>query len=332
MGRLMTVIALAALLPGWGHAQNISPDKTDADAGMPDPGTAMGQPVARDSVSPSAPMKDADATAPAPAAPVPTVSHVATDPNYLLQPDDLISVLVFREPDLTTEGMVRKDGLFDMKLLGAVKVAGRTVDQATAAIRDALGKDYLVDPRVSVSILAYAKRKVNILGEVRSPGLYTFPEHGDLTLSDAIAMAGGFLPSADMAHVGIRRLGKEGTVDYVIDASAGAEQTGNKFALRQDDAINVAVLPKRHFTVLGQVNRPGTYEVADNRPVYLTDAVALAGGFTRIANSSRVYLKRIDGGHEVVLELNARAMAKSAGTQRMEIQNQDTITVSEIIF
>jgi polysaccharide export outer membrane protein len=300
---LLTLMALATIS---GRAQSVLPDAE-----------AVVAKAASDTPEITAP----DATVPLP-----------IDPNYLLQPDDIIEVVVFREPDLTTNAIVRKDGEFEMKLLGAVKVAGLSVDQATEAIRAGLAKDYLVSPRVNLSIVSYAKKKINVLGEVRTPGLYGYPEHGTLMLSDAIAMAGGFLPSADTAHVVVRRTSGEKSQTLQVDASSDDNAQTDKFEIRPDDAITVTLLPKRHFTVLGQVNRPGTYDVSDSRPIYLTDAVALAGGFTRMANPSSVTLKRSQDGHEIVMKLNAKAMENSPDTQRMLIANEDTITVPESMF
>jgi polysaccharide export outer membrane protein len=239
----------------------------------------------------------------------------------------VIEVVIFREPDLTTDGMVRKDGRFDMKLIGAVKVAGLNLDQASELIRTALARDYLVNPRVNLGIVEYAKKKVNVLGEVRLPGVYLFPPRGPLLLSDAIALAGGFLPTADMTHVAVKRMGAHGLATIQVDAAGGAP-----FTLKPDDAISVAVLPRGHFTVLGQIVRPGTYDMPEDRPVYLTDAIAVAGGFTRIANPSRVLLKRSANGRETVLSVDAKAMENSPNTQRLELQDQDTITVTESMF
>ena len=84
--------------------------------------------------------------------------------------------------------------------------------------------------------------------------------------------------------------------------------------------------------MLGQINRPGDYDVTDDRPVYLTDAIALAGGFTRLANPAKVLLKRSDHGRESVMEINAKAMEKSPATERLLIQDEDTITVPESLF
>ena len=271
---LLLVVALAVGAPCQGQALAPGADST------------VGATSSDASTSPAT----SETSAPALPASLPPL-----DPNYLLQPDDVIEVIVFREPDLTTNAIVRKDGRFEMKLLGPVQVAGLSLDQATEAIRAGLAEDYLVSPRVNLSIVSYAKKKVNVLGEVRTPGLYGYPEHGTLMLSDAIAMAGGLLPTADAAHVTVRReVGDKSEVTQV-DASGGDGQA-NTCEVQPDDAITVAVLAKRHFTVLGQINRPGDYDVADNRPIYLTDAIALAGGFTRLANPTHVLLKRSEAG------------------------------------
>ena len=255
-------------------------------------------------------------------------NHLA-DPNYQLQADDVLEVAVFREPDLTTDGMVRKDGSFEMKLIGSVKVAGMTADQAAERVRAGLAKDYLVNPEVTVGIVDYARKKINILGEVRGPGVYSFPSRGPLLLSDAVALAGGFLPTADTAHISVKRM--EGDREVALDVDGSAKGDG-AFRLLPDDAITVAAAPKLHFTVLGQINRPGTYDYPEAQPIYLTDAIALAGGFTRIANTSHVLLKRTEDGRETVQELNAKAMANSPDTERLQLRNEDTITVPENMF
>jgi protein involved in polysaccharide export with SLBB domain len=298
-------------------------DTTPASQGSPVTAAPDGLAPAPAAPGPIAPSDDA---------PAPPTRHVVVDSNYLLQPDDVVEVMVFREPDLTTDGMIRKDGYFDMKLIGTVKMAEQTVDQATEAVRAALAKDYLVNPRVTIGVIDYAKKKVNILGEVRVPGVYAFPPRGPLLLSDAVALAGGFLPTADLAHVVVNRTEGSRTVSLDVNAAPGSSGGTDSFALKPDDAITVPLQPRRHFTVLGQVGRPGTYDAVDDRPIYLLDAIALAGGFTRLANPSRVLLKRIENGKEIVLDLNAKAMGNSSETQRVEIENEDTITVNESMF
>lgn len=93
---------------------------------------------------------------------------------------------------------------------------------------------------------------------------------------------------------------------------------------------------KRRFTILGQVNRPGSYEMPEASPegIDLLEAIAMAGGYTRIAAPERVSVRRRDaGGRDQVLRVNAKRMERGdarAGNYR--VAAGDTITVAESIF
>jgi polysaccharide export outer membrane protein len=96
--------------------------------------------------------------------------------------------------------------------------------------------------------------------------------------------------------------------------------------------VNVITYAKKTFTVLGQVAKPGTFEIPDNQTVTLLDAVGMAGGFTRIAKQGKVYLKRHTGGSVKIFEYDAKGLAVSHGSQAVAIQEGDVITVPESLF
>ena len=96
--------------------------------------------------------------------------------------------------------------------------------------------------------------------------------------------------------------------------------------------VTVTEYGKRRFTVLGQVEKAGTYEMPEREKMTLLDAIAMAGGYTRIADSGKVTLKRNVGGKDTVLRLNAKVMARDSKTTAFEIQPGDVITVSESLF
>jgi protein involved in polysaccharide export with SLBB domain len=97
--------------------------------------------------------------------------------------------------------------------------------------------------------------------------------------------------------------------------------------------LTVRTYARKVFTVLGQVQRPGTYEFEAGQPVTLLQAIGLAGGYTRIANPSNVTVKRSAGGAENVYHFNAKKMAKSPGAySAFRIMPGDVITVAESIF
>lgn len=98
--------------------------------------------------------------------------------------------------------------------------------------------------------------------------------------------------------------------------------------------VNVILVgyAKRRFTVLGQVNRPGSYEMPEGSPggIDLLEAVAMAGGYTRIAAPERISVRRESNAGEQVVRVDAKRAAKGGGSFR--VQPGDTITVGESIF
>ena len=118
----------------------------------------------------------------------------AAESSYLLNAGDAIRIHVYGEPDLTfNHVLVGQNGVIAYPFLGELEVAGTSVSQLQTVLVEGLRPDYLVDPRVSVSIVKYRPFFVN--GEVRNPGGVDFQP--GLTLHKAIALVGGFSERAD---------------------------------------------------------------------------------------------------------------------------------------
>ncbi len=96
-------------------------------------------------------------------------------------------------------------------------------------------------------------------------------------------------------------------------------------------SLTVVEYVKRRFTVLGQVQKPGSYEIPNEESITLLEAIAMAGGYTRLANPGRITITRSFGGRKISINADGKALAK-ARTQSFEIQPDDTITVDERIF
>jgi polysaccharide export outer membrane protein len=96
--------------------------------------------------------------------------------------------------------------------------------------------------------------------------------------------------------------------------------------------VTVADYGKRRFAVLGEVQKAGTYDMPEREKITLLDAIAMAGGYTRIANPAKITLKRKEGGKETIVHLNAKTMAKDDRVASFEIQPGDVITVAESVF
>ena len=100
--------------------------------------------------------------------------------------------------------------------------------------------------------------------------------------------------------------------------------------------VNVSLLgyAKRRFTMLGQVNRPGSYEMPEGSPagIDILEAVAIAGGYTRIAAPERISVRRQHtGASDQILKVNAKRLAKGEGGSFL-VTPGDTVTVGESIF
>src|SRR5947199_323083 len=106
-----------------------------------------------------------------------------------------------------TQGRLNPEGNLSVPLLGSVHLAGLTLTQAAAKITELYGRDYLVNPKVNVMLLNYAKRRFSILGQVNRPGSYEMPESspGGIDLLEAVAMAGGYTRIAAPERITVRR-------------------------------------------------------------------------------------------------------------------------------
>ncbi len=180
--------------------------------------------------------------APAPTAPAQTEPRSA---NYQLSAGDVVSIKVFREPDLDSQQRLSKDGTINFALLGVVKLAGKTTNDAAAHIAGLLDKDYVHHPQVSVSIVTYNKIQFTVLGQVSTPGSYDIPEEQTIDLLSAIARAGGFTRLANQAKVTVKRYadGREDT--FTVDVQRMMrDNTVSRFVIQANDTISV---PERVF-------------------------------------------------------------------------------------
>ncbi len=164
--------------------------------------------------------------------------------NYVLSQSDVIAVRVFREPDLDSQCRISNDGTINFPLLGVVKVAGRTANDAATYLATLLDKDYVIKPQVSVSVVAYVKQRYSVLGQVGSPGGYSMPEEQTLDLLSAVAAAGGFTRLANQSKVIVKRQENGQPQIYTLDARAFGKDRGAKpFMILPNDTIIVDERP-----------------------------------------------------------------------------------------
>lgn len=110
--------------------------------------------------------------------------------SYRIGPRDLLTITVFREPELSVEEMpVDVSGKLSYPLIGEIQAVGLTAEELSRGIADRLNRKYLRDARVSVAIADAVNYAVTVEGQVMKPGIY--PIKGRATLTQAVAMGEG---------------------------------------------------------------------------------------------------------------------------------------------
>lgn len=143
---------------------------------------------------------------------------VAESTDYVMQPSDLIRVMVFQEPDLMREVRITQEYTITLPLIGTIDLRNKTVRQAEEIIRSLYDKDYLVNPQINLTVLEYTQRTVKVLGAVNQPGAIVFPPEQKMGLLEAIARAGGFSRIAERRKVRLSRTLADGkSENYIIN-------------------------------------------------------------------------------------------------------------------
>jgi polysaccharide biosynthesis/export protein len=140
-------------------------------------------------------------------------SESASD-SYIIGTGDKLRVIVFGEDDLGGTFDVDGNGYVSLPLIGQVKVAGLSSTQVEQTITSLYANGYLKEPRVNVEIAQY--RPFYVIGQVNKPGEY--PYVNDMSLPNAIALAGGYTDKAEQGGVYIRRNGQ--TTERYYDADS----------------------------------------------------------------------------------------------------------------
>ena len=159
-------------------------------------------------------------------------------PDYLLGPEDVISVSVWKDEHLTKEVVVRPDGMVSFPLVGDVPAAGRTVEDLRLDIAKRLSR-FIPNPNVSVSLTKLLSYRIYVLGRVTKPGEFMVGHHTDVL--QALSLAGGLTPFAAENDIKIMRRvnGEELVFEFRYgDAKKGKDLKQN-ILLQRGDVVMV---------------------------------------------------------------------------------------------
>jgi polysaccharide export outer membrane protein len=247
--------------------------------------------------------------------------------TYVLGPGDQVTVSVL-DLDEIGKDPYRIDvrGDLTLPLVGSIHVSGLSVEQMANAISDRLGK-YLKNPDVTVRLLEMRSQPVSVLGEVRNPGVVQLM--GEKTLFEVLSLAGGLssdagyliritrerewgeipLPSAKPDETGEFWIAEVG-VKEVIDGTS----PGKNIQVKPNDVITV---PKGEIVyVMGAVKKSGGFVLGEREQVTVLQALAMAEGLDRFANtgSTKIIRKTRDPKSPLEIPIDLKRILRGRAT------------------
>jgi len=163
--------------------------------------------------------------------------------EFLLGPEDVLVVTVWRNQDLSRDVVIRPDGFISMPLIGDVSAAGLTANELAKRIAERL-KEFMATPTVSVLVKEVNSYFVYVLGEVVRPGKYPLKSYA--TVMQGVSLAGGFTPFASKNKMHVLRISTNGSgqphqiqIPVQYDAILSGKGSLGNFFLRSGDVIVV---------------------------------------------------------------------------------------------
>lgn len=173
MSRILTLLTILSTLAWQAGAQDASAQKTDK--------------------------KPAAATT----TPAPTTKSATDDPDYVIGPEDALSINVWKEAELSHAVQVRPDGKISLPLVNDVQAAGFTPLQLAASLTEKL-KKFVSAPQVTVMVTTINSRKYYVMGEIAKSGAY--PLLRGMTVLQALSGAGNFTQFANVKKIYLMRV------------------------------------------------------------------------------------------------------------------------------
>jgi polysaccharide export outer membrane protein len=181
----------------------------------------------------------AQGTSPAGAPARAATSAAAVPPDYTIGPEDVLSVTLWREPEMSVESVVvRPDGKISLPLLNEIDAASLTPEQLRATIAER-AKKFVADPNVSVVVREIHSRRAFITGKVVNPGAY--PIGGGTTVLQLIALSGGLSEFANGKRIVVTRVegGQSVALTFNYAEVSKGKSLSQNIALRPGDTVIV---------------------------------------------------------------------------------------------
>lgn len=243
------------------------------------------------------------------------------EPGYLIGPGDVLSIEVWKQPDISRDVVVNYKGEIRVPPVRKMSVIGLSVSQLEEKLVETLSK-YVIDPIIFITIKEYNSQRVIALGET-STGMYTLKRKTSLV--EFLGRIGGTTENADIFHV--KLIKKDGKVfTYDLNELINNPQESNKVLVSGGDTVYVPPLEVNKVYVLGEVSSPKAINIKGK--LTLIEAITEAGGYTRDAVTKSIIIVRGELGSQKGIRVNLNRILKKADIgQNIELKPGDIVYV-----
>ncbi len=250
---------------------------------------------------------------------------------FTLGPEDVVKVLVWDNPELTTVLPVRPDGLLTFPLIGDIKAQGLRPSQLRKELSGRLSK-FIQNPNVTVMVQEINSIQISITGEISEPGSYKI--NRPITLLHLISKAKGLTDKADLKRSFVLRDGKKLSIDMY--ALFKKDDFSQNVWLNPNDLIVIRDNFQSRINIIGEINTP---QVIDFRGgLTVLDAVLLAGGLTEIAKpqDAKIYrkIKKTNGSRSIgIIDIDLdEVISKGNLSKNVNLRPGDIIHIPRSFF
>lgn len=243
--------------------------------------------------------------------------------NYVIGAGDVLFISVLGDRDLDTVATVNPGGKISFPLVGDVQASGLTAEELAGKIARPLSQK-VRNPTVSVALREIHSYRVYVLGGVARPGVLT--SKSEITVLQALALAGGVAPGADLSLAYVARGDERLDVDFRKLVMEG--DLSHNLVLKPEDVIVISSNPRNAVFIMGEVRSPGSFPLDRDGDVTILKALAQAGGFGQFARPSRTIIIRQDATGRQVIRVNVDNIMKDPRkAEDIRLQPGDVVVV-----
>jgi len=248
--------------------------------------------------------------------------------EYIIGTADVLAISILDNKELDTVVSVNPGGKITVPLLGDVQAAGLTVSELTQQLTKSFAEK-VKSPQVTVTPREVNSYRIYFLGRVGKPGIQT--SKSEVTLLQALSMAGGAQEGADLSLAYVARGRERLPVDFVKLLRFG--DLSQNITLDPDDTVVIPDNPQNVIYVTGEVKQPGMLPFVKERDWTALKAVLAVGGFTQFAAKGRASLIREEAGKRAIIPIDFNDLMRNPEAGKdVPMKPGDILIVPQSLF